>query len=114
MSTKDLKTNIQSIPSDLQTRGYQPQKVTSQNSSNTQPLKNLNFRARLIMNDKTQRVPVGDGYSPAVIKPHNPMPGAGYQPEKSKGTNPSNPQAPTSPPKNPKESKCLILKILKT
>jgi hypothetical protein len=53
------------------------------------------------MNDKTQRVPVGDGYSPAVIKPHNPMPGAGYQPEKSKGTNPSNPQVPASPPKKP-------------
>lgn len=53
------------------------------------------------MNDKTQRVPVGDGYSPAVIKSHNPMPGAGYQPEKSRRTNPSNPQAPTSPPKKP-------------
>lgn len=39
MSTKDLKTNIQSIQSDLQTRGYQPQKVTSQNPSNTQPPK---------------------------------------------------------------------------
>lgn len=39
MSTKYLKTNIQSIQSDLQTRGYQPQKVTSQNPSNTQPPK---------------------------------------------------------------------------
>lgn len=39
MSTKDLKTNIQTIPNDLQTRGYQPQKVTSSSPSNTQPPK---------------------------------------------------------------------------
>ncbi|UYF80815.1 hypothetical protein [Acinetobacter ursingii] len=66
------------------------------------------------MNDKTQRVPVGDGYSPAVIKPQ-PNARCRLSTRKiEKGTNPSNPQAPTSPPKNPKESKCLILKILKT
>ena len=53
------------------------------------------------MSNKVQRVPVGDGYSPSVRKPHNPKPGAGYQPEKSKGSNPSNPQVPSSPPKNP-------------
>lgn len=53
------------------------------------------------MNDKTQRTPVGDGYSPSIGKPNNPVPGAGYQPEKSKSTNPSNPQKPILPPKNP-------------
>lgn len=54
------------------------------------------------MNDKILRVPVGDGYNPAIEKPNQPRPGAGYQPEKSKGTNPINPQIPpASPPKKP-------------
>ncbi|HDG9766890.1 hypothetical protein ACWPO9_03720 [Acinetobacter nosocomialis] len=52
------------------------------------------------MSDKNNRFPTRDGYSPSSGKPNNPHPGAGYQPEKSRGTNPSNPQ-PTSPPKKP-------------
>ncbi len=53
------------------------------------------------MSDKPIRLPIGDGYSPSPSKPNNPTPGAGYQPEKSSGTNPSNPQRPNSPPKKP-------------
>lgn len=53
------------------------------------------------MSNKIPRAPVGDGYSPSVGKPNNPKPGAGYQPEKSGGTNPTNPQPPASPPKKP-------------
>lgn len=39
MSTKAVKVNIQSTSSDLQIKGYQPQKVTNSGSSNTQPPK---------------------------------------------------------------------------
>lgn len=53
------------------------------------------------MTDKNRRVPTGDGYQPSSGTPHDPRPGAGYQPEKSRGTNPSNPQIPLSPPKKP-------------
>lgn len=38
MSNKDVKINVY-IPSNLQTKGYQPQKVTTSSPSNTQPPK---------------------------------------------------------------------------
>lgn len=53
------------------------------------------------MTDKNRRFPIGDGYKPTSGTPDNPKPGAGYQPERSGGTNPTNPQKPSSPPKKP-------------
>jgi hypothetical protein len=50
------------------------------------------------MTDKNRRIPIGDGYKPSSGTPNDPRPGAGYQPEKSRGDNPSNPP---SPPKKP-------------